>query len=126
MTYHPAGADSSARQLHEEPWLDFNMIQSGHSGTKLTNYKMVLNDYARFPVKPVLDAEPCYEDIPIGFNPENGYFDAVDARKAAYYALLSGAFGHTYGHNSVWAMSDGFYASMKLDEPGVFFIMSWQ
>lgn len=126
ITFHPTGPDSSARQLHEEPWLDFNMVQSGHLDTKLTNYRLVLTDYERSPVKPVLDAEPCYEDLPIGFKPENGYFDAVDVRKAAYYALFSGAFGHTYGHHSVWSMSDGQSPSVKPHEPGTFFIMRWQ
>ncbi|MBB3113341.1 hypothetical protein FHS18_005453 [Paenibacillus phyllosphaerae] len=126
ITFHPTGPDSSSRQLHEEPWLDFNMVQSGHLDTKLTNYQLVLADYERLPVKPVLDAEPCYEDLPIGFKPENGYFDAVDVRKAAYYAMLSGAFGHTYGHHSVWSMCDGHYATVKFNEPGTFFIMSWK
>lgn len=126
ITFHPTGPDSSARQLHEEPWLDFNMVQSGHLDTKLTNYKLVSADYERQPVKPVIDAEPCYEDLPIGFKPDNGYFDAADVRKAAYYALFAGAFGHTYGHHSVWSMSDGNYESVKVEDPGAFSIMSWQ
>lgn len=127
MTYHPQGADSSSRQLHDEPWLDFNMIQSGHSDAMIENDKRVLADYEREPVKPVLDAEPCYEDHPIGFKAANGYFDAADVRKAAYYALLAGAFGHTYGHHSVWSMAGGPGATAAPDgEPGNYFIMSWR
>ena len=30
MTYHPRGGTSSSDWLHNEPWLDFNMYQSGH------------------------------------------------------------------------------------------------
>ncbi|MFD0669997.1 glycoside hydrolase family 140 protein [Cohnella sp. GCM10027633] len=126
ITFHPTGPDSSARQLHEEPWLDFNMVQSGHLDTNLTNDRLVTTDYERLPVKPVIDAEPCYEDLPIGFKPENGYFDAVDVRKAAYYALFAGAFGHTYGHHSVWSMSDGSFANAKADGPGTLPIMGWK
>lgn len=126
MTFHPKGAESSSYHLHEEEWLDFNMIQSGHGEGEITNYLRVGADYERKPVKPTLDAEPCYEDIPIGFLPENGYFDEADVRRAAYYAVLSGALGHTYGHHSVWSMSGGQYASPDFAEAGVSFIMSWR
>jgi len=30
MTYHPPGGTSSSNWLHHAPWLDFNMLQSGH------------------------------------------------------------------------------------------------
>ncbi|OWA34130.1 hypothetical protein B9G55_17560 [Saccharibacillus sp. O16] len=128
MTFHPKGAESSSYHLHDEEWLDFNMIQSGHGERAITNDRRVQSDYARLPIKPVLDAEPCYEDIPVGFQAENGYFDEVDVRRAAYYAVLSGAFGHTYGHHSVWPMvpEPGLYASTAFDEAGAFFLMSWK
>lgn len=32
ITYHPMGGMSSSHFFHEEPWLDFNMLQSGHGG----------------------------------------------------------------------------------------------
>lgn len=126
MTYHPKGAESSSYHWHDASWLDFHMIQSGHGEAEITNDVRVAADYAREPVKPVLDGEPCYEDIPIGFRPENGYFDEADVRRAAYYAVFSGACGHTYGHHSIWSMADGMYASVELQEPGSFFIMSWR
>lgn len=128
MTFHPKGAESSSHHMHDEDWLDFNMIQSGHGEREITNDKRVAADYGRTPVKPTLDAEPCYEDIPIGFRPENGYFDEADVRRAAYYAVLSGAFGHTYGHHSVWPMvpEPGLYASTDFREPGSFFLIPWQ
>ena len=30
ITFHPMGGHGSADWLHEEPWLDFNMCQTGH------------------------------------------------------------------------------------------------
>ena len=52
-----------------------------------------------------------------GFDAINGYFDAADVRKAAYWALFSGAFGHTYGHHSIWSMTT---------EPTDYYIMDWK
>ncbi|MFD2612941.1 glycoside hydrolase family 140 protein [Paenibacillus gansuensis] len=117
ITFHPPGGFSSSHHVHRETWLDFNMIQSGHGDHVQNNYTHVMSDYGKLPVKPTLDAEPCYEDHPRGFNAENGYFDDADVRKAAYYALFSGAFGHTYGHHSIWAMTT---------EPADYFIMHWK
>ena len=103
ITFHPRGHQHSSTSLHEEPWLDFNMIQSGHTRGRCT-YEMVTIDYGKTPPKPVIDAESGYEDHPDSFNPKNGYLDATDVRQNAYMALLSGACGHTYGNHSVWGM----------------------
>jgi len=35
ITYHPMGGHSSSEWLHDEPWLDFNMLRSGHSAKGL-------------------------------------------------------------------------------------------
>lgn len=126
MTFHPPGCDSSSRQLHDESWLDFNMIQSGHGEREITNNRRVQQDYERVPVKPTLDAEPCYEDIPVGFRGEQGYFDAPDVRRAAYYALFSGALGHTYGHHSIWSMYQGTDDLAESNSMGDYFIISWR
>jgi len=117
MTFHPAGGRSSSLHVHDEAWLDFNMIQSSHGELHKANYAMVASDYALTPTKPTLDGEPCYEDHPVGFKAANGYFDAADVRKAAYWALFAGAFGHTYGHHSIWSMTR---------EPADYFIMDWK
>ncbi|MEN6479613.1 MAG: glycoside hydrolase family 140 protein [Anaerolineales bacterium] len=102
MTYHPYGASSSSTWLHDEPWLSFNMIQSGHARRAMANYRMITADYAREPVKPVLDGEPRYEDHPVNWQPGNGWFDDLEVRQAAYWALFAGACGHTYGCHSIW------------------------
>ena len=102
MTFHPQGRSTSATFVHDEPWLSFDMIQSGHHQRDFPNHGLVAADYARSPIKPTLDGEPCYEDHPVDWKPEEGYFDDWDVRKAAYWALFAGAHGHTYGANGVF------------------------
>lgn len=104
MTFHPQGNASSAQWFHEEPWLSFNMFQSGHGSENYPNYKMTLSAYERKPTKPVLDGEPRYEDHPIDWKPDKGWFDQWDVRQAAYWSMLSGACGHTYGDHNIWQM----------------------
>ena len=106
-TFHPQGRSTSATYVHDEPWLDFNMIQSGHHERDADNGAMVAADYERRPVKPTLDGEPCYEDHPVNWKPELGHFGAWDVRKAAYRALFSGACGHTYGANAIFQFWKG-------------------
>jgi hypothetical protein len=88
-------------------WLDMNMLQSGHILLDAPNWEMIASDYRRSPVKPVLDAEPNYEDHPIDpflrkWQADFGRYSDYDVRKQAYRAVFAGACGHTYGHHSVW------------------------
>ena len=109
-TYHPSGRQSSSQWLHEEKWLDFNMMQSGHgSGRSTPTWEMITHDYNLKPTKPVLDAEPNYEDHPISpwptWNPESGYFRAEDVRRQSYRSVFAGGCGVTYGHHTMWQFS---------------------
>jgi hypothetical protein len=108
ITYHPRGAGQSSTDLHSEAWLSFNMVQSGHGEYDIPNWEWIAQDYARMPPKPVLDSEPNYEYHPVGFDAQlrSGRFSDYDVRKAGYWAVLAGAFGHTYGHHSIWQMYD--------------------
>ena len=82
------------------------MRQNGHV-LDYSSYSQTYEDYCREPAKPVIDGEPVYEHIPINFQPEEqGYATAFDVRKALYWDLFNGAFGHTYGCNDVWQMVD--------------------
>ncbi len=117
ITFHPSGESSSADYVHEEPWLDFNMIQTGHGKQNLESWKFVQTDYARQPVKPTLDGEPRYEDHPVGFKPVNGYFDAADVRQATWWSVLAGGLGVTYGHHSIWSLTR---------EPKTYFPLTWR
>jgi hypothetical protein len=106
MTFHPGGGHSSAEWFHAEPWLDFNMWQTGHD-VDLPVADRIGKDYARTPTKPVMDGEPLYEDHPIGFKAkERGYSNAADVRKAAYWGVFAGGHGYTYGNHSVWQFFD--------------------
>ena len=104
ITFHPMGGSASSDIFHDSDWLSFNMWQSGH-GRNSANYNLIAKDYARSTAKPVLDAEPGYEDHPAGFNLDNGYLDDYDNRKALYWALFAGACGHTYGCHPIWQMA---------------------
>ncbi len=105
ITFHPCGGRSSSTPFHAEPWLDANMCQSGHGIRKHSdeNFRMISADYTRSPAKPVVDGEPCYEGLPknVHLDPALGYWLDRDVRRKAYWSVFAGAFGFTYGHNSV-------------------------
>lgn len=105
MTFHPPGGNGSATWFHDEEWLDFNMRQNGHVAEFTERYSQTRVDYDRTPVKPMLDGEPIYEDHPVSFDANKlGHSIAGDVRRPLYWNLFTGAFGHTYGHHSVWQM----------------------
>src|SRR5690554_1913435 len=105
ITFHPQGGKGSAEFFHNEEWLDFNMRQNGHNPNFTGVYENTFKDYKRSPIKPVMDGEPIYEDHPIEFNADkNGHSTSEDVRRPLYWNLFTGAFGHTYGHHSVWQM----------------------
>jgi hypothetical protein len=92
-TYHPKSPRSSSQWFHNDPWLDFNMLQSGHTSLN-RNYDLVAADYDRIPVKPVVDGEGGYE----GYNRIEAYL----TRRIAYCGVFAGAAGYTYGANGVF------------------------
>ncbi|NOY38269.1 MAG: DUF4038 domain-containing protein [Chlorobi bacterium] len=104
ISYHPSGSKSSSQWFHNDSWLDFNMAQTGHMERNHPVYDLTGHDYRLEPVKPCLDGEPQYEDLPVGFTDKNERFIAYDARQAAYWSVLAGALGHTYGNNNIWQM----------------------
>lgn len=107
-TFHPRGPGMSSLQLRDAKWLDFHMSQSSHGARDHDTGLYIEHDRALNPPKPTLDGEPRYEMIPVGFYYANfsrlDRMDDFDVRTAAYWAMLAGAAGHTYGHNSVWQM----------------------
>lgn len=119
MTFHPPGGRSSSPFVHEESWLDFNMLQSGHTGFDAPNWQMIAHDRALAPTKPVLDGEPCYENHPVmrvvggKWTPNGQWFKEHHVRKAAWRAALSGACGHTYGCHDIWQFYDPRHVEAK-------------
>ena len=106
MSFHPQPKENggSSTWFHKEPWLDFNMHQTGHCANQGT-YKNIVHDYGLTPIKPVIDAEPLYEDHPNCFNAKGlGYSSPEDIRRIMYWNVFAGAFGQTYGCHDVWQM----------------------
>lgn len=122
MTFHPRGGETSSAWFHHDPWLDFNMHQTGHSRAEIViTRQAIARDYALQPVKPVLDGEPLYEDHPIEFRSRDfGYSFDAHVRQRAYWAVFEGACGHTYGNHAVWQM----YAPGRRPVNGP--LMDWQ
>lgn len=118
MSFHPRGRTQSSTWFQTASWLDFNCFQSGHRRYDQDtepgslqfgedNYKYVLADYAKQPVKPTLDAEPSYEGIPEGLHDSlQPRWDAAAIRRYAYWSVFSGAAGFTYGANAVMQFYD--------------------
>ncbi len=135
ITYHPWGGEKSTSQyIHNESWLNMNMIQSGHGGGHdVPIWNLISRDWKLRPAKPVLDAEPNYEDHPVNpwpeWNPANRYYRAYDVRKQTYRSVFTGGCGVTYGHHSVWQFwspreekinhADRYWTD-ALDRPGAF------
>jgi hypothetical protein len=104
ISYHPTGRQSSSFWFHERSWLAFNSIQSGHF-IQTTNFRLVGDDVVKTPVKPTLDMEPGYENIPnnlVRDDPDAPRIKAEDVRRSAYLAVFAGAAGHTYGNGEVY------------------------
>jgi hypothetical protein len=109
--FHAFGRTQSSAWFHDTSWLDFNTFTSGHrrydqdtEGRQFgeDNWRYVLEDVAKTPRKPTLDAEPSYENTPQGLHDATQpYWTAGDARRYAYWSVFAGAAGHTYGENSV-------------------------
>lgn len=133
FTYHISGGpNTTSKQIHNEDWLDINMMQSGHgSGHDVPVWNWVSNDRVLQPTKPTLDSEPNYEDHPVNPWPKwdsaNGYFNDYDVRKQAYRSVFAGACGVTYGHHSIWQFYNfreekinhaKMYWTEALDRPG--------
>lgn len=118
ITFHPFGRTTSSTWFHNEPWLDFNMFQSGHRSYKQDtaagehrfgpdNYKFVQMDYKKNPFKPTLDGEPSYEHIPYGLHDTTqSRWSDNDVRRYGYWGVFAGGAGYTYGHNSVMQMHE--------------------
>ena len=120
MTYHPRGRYTSARWWSKAEWIDFHTFQSGHrkygqrmgnkdypipDNTEEDNWMYVDSTWNYNPVKPVLDAEPSYEDIPMGLHDKKEpHWRASDVRRYADWSVFAGSCGHTYGHNAIMQM----------------------
>lgn len=129
ITYHPWGEHTSSEYWGDETTLDFHMVQSGHARRDVHVWEWITRDFHATPAKPVLDGEPNYEDHPVNWKKENGYFRDYDVRRQLYRSVFSGACGVTYGHQAIRQFysprvrPSGYpdrYWTEALDRPGAF------
>lgn len=83
--------------------IDFYMFQSGHNRDEQSEaFHLPERIRKKYPKKPVLNAEPCYEQM--GYSRRRyGRFRTADIRRAAWSSLLSGACaGIAYGAHGIW------------------------
>ena len=95
LFFHPCGGTSS-NHFHNENWLAGNFIQTWADMDSIQ--PMVIADYHRYPIKPVVHVEGAYE---AGTEYPSRPITAWHVRKQAYWSYMSGGF-HTYGHNDLW------------------------
>lgn len=98
ITIHPTQVGRD--QVSDDSLLDVNMLQTGHDG-----YKSVPNtvakasqQYQRTPAMPVVVGETNYEGIIHSS-------EAEIQRLSFWAAMLSGAYGYTYGANGLWQLN---------------------
>ncbi|WP_420539309.1 DUF4038 domain-containing protein [Paenibacillus polymyxa] len=84
--------------------LGFYMYQSGHNSEfQHVAHEIAQHFYHKSEIRPVINGEPCYEQISYSRN-VYGRYTALDARKAAWHSLLAGGgAGITYGAHGIWS-----------------------
>ncbi len=111
ITFHPFGRLQSSTWFNNSSWLDVNMFTSGHrnyeqddSNNKFgeDNWRYALDDLSKTPLKPTIDGEASYENLPQGIHDHSQvYWKASDVRRYAYWSVFAGSCGHVYGENTV-------------------------
>jgi len=103
ITYHPSG-NVNASDYFNENWLDIDMYQTGHS-RDVKDYEYIEKS-KKTAIRPIINGEPRYENIKDRFWEEGAHLwmDDTDVRTSAYWTMLSGAAGYTYGCNDIWQM----------------------
>ena len=106
LTYHAASTHSSTDVWGQETWLDFSMIYTYFRGfLKAWNtvqpdvYESAYTEYQKKRMPFVL-GESAYEG-----EHNEGYGSSLQARKQAYYTMLAGGCGHSYG-SRFWAVAE--------------------
>lgn len=116
ISFHPSGARSSVDDVAERDYIDLHTVQSSHALDGWTSYLLVRRT-GETEYKPFMDSEPRYEDHPACFTTKTEhYWDAADVRQNAYWNLMEGVCGHTYGNHNIWSFNA---------EPGDYFPYRW-
>lgn len=117
ITFHPPGGRTSIDHVADADYIDFHTSQTGHGIEQCYDTDSIMLKMAAETNKPYMDSEPRYEDHPACFNDKIGYYwDATDVRQNAYWNLMTGVCGHTYGNHCIWSMTK---------EPNSYFPYAW-
>lgn len=100
LTAHCAPENSAFDQYKQDGWLDLN-----DTYTYQIVHSMLQNDYDRTPTMPYVLIETTYE------GEHNA--SAVQIRRQAYWALLSGATGQFMGNRPIWLFDPGWQAALN-------------
>ncbi len=100
VTHHPHGQSWIGNLYAGEEWMDIVGYQSSHSNSESTVNFITRNEVAlnwdKIPPKPIINLEPCYEQI------HNRYF-ADDVRNACWWSVFATPpAGITYGADGIW------------------------
>ncbi len=99
VTIHPTAINryTARNATDDENLLDFDMLQVMHAQNEAVEKAIVAvrETYAATPRMPVINGEPCYENL-------GGTITAPWPRRAFWSCVLNGAMGHTYGGNGIW------------------------
>ena len=127
LAYHIKGRyDVLPHELAEHA--DVYLYQSGHNlAAQRGAYELAESFLARDPVRPVINSEPCYEQM--GYSHMlYGRFRRADVRLACWRSLLAGAnAGITYGAHGIWnwqnpdvkvgnALGEGFLQALRHEQ----------
>lgn len=98
-TLHPHGTSWIGEIYGEEEWFDIDGYQSSHgTAPRTVNFinQTIAGGWKKNPPKPVINLEPCYEQI------GNRIFED-DVRNACYWSVFATPpSGITYGANGIW------------------------
>ena len=103
MTAHCAPESSPVDEYRGERWLDLN-----NTYTYEIVHAHLYEDYHRVPPSPTWLMEAAYEN--------EHTTSEVQLRRQAYWSVLRGGFGHTFGCTPIWHFGKGWETS--LDGPG--------
>jgi hypothetical protein len=102
--------ESIAVDQYPGSWLDI-----ANTYTYLLPHQSLIAAYNRVPTQPFFLIESSYE------GEHNS--SAVQIRRQAYWAVLSGGFGHVFGNKPIWLFDPGWPAAM--DSTGSLDLMQW-
>jgi len=104
MSYHPLGTHIASDHF-DSSWLDIDMCQSGHDRDS-REYEYVDKNRRAATVRPLINGEARYENIGNAFwyTKNDEWLDDYDVRVSAWWTMLAGAAGYTYGCNDIWQM----------------------